>query len=78
MAAQKEENGMLQKTLMQVNRETAEQKERVAVCSERILIMEEQVGILALNAAYKQSIAEHEQQLEESATKATDGVLLEQ
>ena len=41
IAAQKEENALLQKTLMQVQKETADQRERVALCSERILIMEE-------------------------------------
>ena len=41
---------------MSVARETAEQRERVAICSERILIMEEQVGMMAHNEKYTQSL----------------------
>ena len=37
-------------------RETADQRERVELCSERILVMEEQVGMMAHNEAYKKSI----------------------
>ena len=33
-----------------------DQRERVALCSERILLMEEQVGMMAHNEAYKASI----------------------
>ena len=39
--AQKEENAGLQKNLDKVTKETIDQRERVAACSERILLMEE-------------------------------------
>lgn len=44
------------KMLGTVSRDTAEQRERVAICSERILRMEEAVGMIAQNAAYKDDI----------------------
>ena len=53
---QKDENSALQKTLDKVSRETAEQRDRVALCSERILVMEEQVGMMEHNEKYKQSV----------------------
>ena len=37
-------------------KETQDQRERVAIYSERILVMEEQVGILAHNEKYRQSV----------------------
>ena len=46
----------LQKILDKVSQETDDQRERVAFCSERILIMEEQVGMMAHNEKYKQSV----------------------
>ena len=46
---QKDENAVLRKTLDKVSKETADQRERVAICSERILVMEEQVGMMAHN-----------------------------
>lgn len=46
----------LQKLLESVSKETADQRERVEICSERILVMEEQVGMMAHNETYKQSI----------------------
>jgi len=46
----------LQKTLEKVSLETEEQRQRVALCSERILVMEEQVGMMAHNEKYKQSV----------------------
>ena len=46
----------LQKLLENVSKETSEQRERVEICSERILVMEEQVGMMAHNETYKQSI----------------------
>lgn len=56
MASQKEENILLQKTIDRISRETAEQRDRVAFCSERILVMEENVGMMAHNEAYKASV----------------------
>ena len=56
IAAQKDENQILLKQLATVSKETADQRERVAVCAERILVMEEQVGMLAYNEKLKQSI----------------------
>ena len=56
MFVQKEENVQLKKVLDTVTRETADQRDRVAICSERILVMEEQVGMMAHNDKYKQSI----------------------
>lgn len=56
MAVQKEENAVLKKIYVGVSKETAEQRDRVELCSERILVMEEQVGMMAHNEAYKQSI----------------------
>ena len=50
--AQKDENELLLKTLDTIRRETVDQRERVAVCSERIMKMEEQVGMIAHNQAY--------------------------
>ena len=41
MAAQKDENAQLKKLLETVSRETDVQRERVELCSERILVMEE-------------------------------------
>ena len=56
MAEQKDENAALRKILEKVSRETADQRERVAVCSEHILVMEEQVGMMAHNEQYKRSV----------------------
>ena len=56
MVVQKEENIALKKTFVTISKETADQRERVEVCSERILVMEEQVGMMAHNEAYKRSI----------------------
>jgi len=39
-----------------VAKETHDQRERVAICSERILVMEEQVGMMAHNEKYRQSV----------------------
>jgi len=39
-----------------VTRETAEQRERVAICAERILVMEEQVGMMEHNEVFKNSV----------------------
>ena len=50
--AQKDENELLQKVLAGVSRDTAAQREKVAICSERILKMEEAVGMIAHNEAY--------------------------
>ena len=47
---------MLIKAIEKVTRETAEQRERVAICAERILIMEEQVGMMEHNETYKNSV----------------------
>lgn len=41
MAEQKDENVQLKKLLETVSRETDTQRERVEICSERILVMEE-------------------------------------
>ena len=51
--SQKDENELLMKMLGTVSRETADQREKVAVCSERILRMEEAVGMIAHNPVYK-------------------------
>ena len=51
--SQKDENELLMKMLGTVSRETAEQREKVQVCSERILRMEEAVGMIAHNPVYK-------------------------
>ena len=56
IAEQKDENMQLKKLLETVAKETNDQRERVEICSERILVMEEQVGMMAHNEAYKQSI----------------------
>ena len=56
IATQKDENALLQKNLDKVSKETAEQRDRVALCSERILQMEEQVGMMANNDAYQKSV----------------------
>ena len=56
IAAQKDEKAALEKLLGKVSLETAEQRERVEICSERILVMEEQVGMMAHNEKYKQSV----------------------
>ena len=53
---QREENQNLQRTLEKVSRETQEQRERVAAFQERILVMEEQVGMMEYNEKYKQSV----------------------
>ncbi len=53
---QKDENSVLQKTVDKVAKETEEQRDRVAICSERILVMEEQVGMMAHNDKYRQSV----------------------
>ena len=58
ITAQKDENAALKKTFVKISNETAEQRERVEVCSERILVMEEQVGMMAHNEAYKRSVEE--------------------
>ena len=55
MADQKDENTQLRKLLERISKDTAEQRERVEICSERILVMEEQVGMMAHNEAYKKS-----------------------
>ena len=47
--SQKDENELLLKTLATIYRETAEQREKVAICSERIMKMEEAVGMIAHN-----------------------------
>ena len=60
MAVQKEENAILKKTLASVTKDTADQRDRVAICSERILVMEEQVGMMAHNETYKQSVEQDE------------------
>lgn len=51
--AQKDENECLLKVLDGVRRDTAAQREKVALCSERILKMEEAVGMIGYNDAYK-------------------------
>ena len=51
--AQKDENELLLKILAGVQRDTAAQREKVAVCSERILKMEEAVGMIGHNDAYR-------------------------
>ena len=56
IATQKDEKAALEKLLSKVSLETAEQRERVEVCSERILVMEEQVGMMAHNEKYKMSV----------------------
>ena len=56
IATQKDEKAALEKLLGKVSLETAEQRERVEICSERILVMEEQVGMMAHNEKYKQSV----------------------
>ena len=56
IAAQKEENVALKKTFTVIQRDTTDQRERVEICSERILVMEEQVGMMAHNEVYKQSM----------------------
>ena len=56
IAHQKDEKAALEKLLSKVSLETAEQRERVEICSERILVMEEQVGMMAHNEKYKQSV----------------------
>ena len=53
IAEQKDENAQLRKLLETVAKETADQRARVEICSERILVMEEQVGMMAHNEAYK-------------------------
>ena len=53
IADQRDENSQLRKLLETVAKETTDQRERVEFCSERILIMEEQVGMMAHNEAYK-------------------------
>ena len=53
IAEQKDENAQLKKLLETVSKETADQRARVEICSERILVMEEQVGMMAHNEAYK-------------------------
>ena len=58
ITAQKDENAALKKTFVKISNETAEQRERVEVCSERILVMEEQVGMMAHNEVYKRSVEE--------------------
>lgn len=54
--SQKDENELLMKMLGTVSRETAEQREKVSVCSERILRMEEAVGMIAHNPVYKDDL----------------------
>ena len=50
--SQKEENLALDKELTQVSQETADQREKVKIYSERILAMEEVVGMIANNSIY--------------------------
>ena len=56
IAHQKDEKAALMKLIDKVGLETADQRERVEVCSERILVMEEQVGMMAHNEKYKMSV----------------------
>ena len=51
--AQKEENTVLDKELVKVATETAEQREKVKIYEERILAMEEVVGMIANNEIYQ-------------------------
>ena len=55
---QREENQNLRNTLEKVARETADQGERVAAFQERILVMEESVGMMEYNEKYKASVEE--------------------
>ena len=63
----------LQKLLETVSKETAEQRERVEICSERILVMEEQVGMMAHNETYKQSIEMPDELYQDSVVPQTQG-----
>ena len=63
----------LQKLLEQVSKETADQRERVEVCSERILVMEEQVGMMAHNETYKQSIEVPDELYQDSMVPTNPG-----
>ena len=67
--SQKDENELLIKMLGSVSRETAEQRERVAVCSERIMKMEEAVGMIAHNNEYFASASGKDDLYEESLAK---------
>lgn len=63
----------LQKLLETVSKETAEQRERVEICSERILVMEEQVGMMAHNETYKQSIEMPDELYQDSVVPSKQG-----
>ena len=63
----------LQKLLESVSKETVDQRERVEICSERILVMEEQVGMMAHNEAYKQSIEVPDELYQDSMVPTNPG-----
>ena len=70
---QKDENMQLKKLLESVAKETSDQRERVEICSERILVMEEQVGMMAHNEAYKQSIDVPDELYQDSVARTNAG-----
>ena len=76
IAEQRDENAALQKALATVSKETQEQRERVALCSERILVMEEQVGMMAHNEKYRQSVDGDELYQDSLAVQASKEVIL--
>ena len=63
----------LKKLLENVAKETNDQRERVEICSERILVMEEQVGMMAHNEVYKQSIDVPDELYQDSVTRNNAG-----
>ena len=67
--SQKDENELLLKMLATVSRETAEQREKVAICSERIMKMEEEVGMIAHNNAYFATDGTEDELYQESLAK---------
>ena len=73
IAEQKDENMQLKKLLETVAKETIDQRERVEICSERILVMEEQVGMMAHNEAYKQSIEVPDELYQDSVMRSNVG-----
>ena len=73
IAEQKDENMQLKKLLETVAKETNDQRERVEICSERILVMEEQVGMMAHNEAYKQSIEVPDELYQDSVMRSNVG-----
>ena len=75
ISEQKDENQQLKKLLETVARETADQRERVELCSERILVMEEQVGMMAHNEAYKKSIEVPDELYQDSMRPQTNQAL---